>query len=144
LVLEENPNAFEKRIQPGLSSLATAETANVDEYMRPLIEFAKSSVPPSLHHKTSFYLMATAGMRLISRDQQHSILSSVCDAVRQQSHFILSSCEEQVSVISGADEGLYGWIAVNYLMKRLQPGSVQLFIIIYFNHLILLNYFYYF
>lgn len=54
-------------------------------------------------------------MRLLPPAQQAAVLSSACDYM-QTFPFHLSSCADQVRIISGEEEGLYGWIAVNYLM----------------------------
>jgi golgi apyrase len=61
-------------------------------------------------------------MRLLSPDKQSAILTATCDFLRFHSHFKLDGpsskgpCGSSVRTISGEDEGLFGWIAVNYLM----------------------------
>lgn len=87
----------------------------VGEYLRPLIEHAAAVIPTAMHRSTPIYLLATAGMRLLPADQRESVLLSTC-AYLQTYDFLLPDCAENVRVISGEEEGLYGWIAVNYLM----------------------------
>ena len=61
-------------------------------------------------------------MRLLPSDKQSAILTAACDFFRFHSHFKLDTpssrglCGSSVRVITGEDEGLFGWIAVNYLM----------------------------
>jgi golgi apyrase len=61
-------------------------------------------------------------MRLLSPDKQSTILAATCDFFRFHSNFKLDEpssrglCGSSVRVITGEDEGLFGWIAVNYLM----------------------------
>ena len=54
-------------------------------------------------------------MRLLPPEQQTSVLSSACSYIKSFP-FHLPSCSDQIRIISGEEEGLYGWIAVNYLM----------------------------
>ena len=66
--------------------------------------------------------MATAGMRLLSPKQQTAIIEASCSYIRLNSAFRLDGpsdkgpCGFSVRIITGEEEGLYGWIAVNYLM----------------------------
>lgn len=61
-------------------------------------------------------------MRLLPKHQQDTILSASCDFLRLHSHFkldgssLLGPCGSSIRTISGEEEGLFGWIAVNYLM----------------------------
>jgi golgi apyrase len=61
-------------------------------------------------------------MRLLTTEEQDRVLASACDYLRSHSNFRLDSasnqgpCGSSVRIISGEEEGLFGWIAVNYLM----------------------------
>ena len=98
---------------------------NPDEiasYLTPLLAHAQKHVPPSLQPETPFFFLATAGMRLLSPDKQSAILTATCDFFRFHSNFKLDrpsshgQCGSSVRIITGEEEGLFGWIAVNYLM----------------------------
>lgn len=54
-------------------------------------------------------------MRLLGEQQQGQVLSATCTALRTYP-FMLNDCDENVRIITGEEEGLYGWVAVNYLM----------------------------
>ncbi|KAF9022537.1 hypothetical protein BDZ89DRAFT_1070593 [Hymenopellis radicata] len=62
------------------------------------------------------------GMRLLSPEQQAEILLKTC-------HFFMDSpsdagpCGSSVRIITGEEEGLFGWIAVNYLMDGFAGSS---------------------
>lgn len=99
----------------GISTLGGDPDA-VGEYLRPLIEFAASVIPHDQLASTPIYLLATAGMRLLPARQQKNVLSAACSYIREAFPFHLPDCDEQIRIISGEEEGLYGWIAVNYLM----------------------------
>lgn len=108
-----------KRQEPGLSS-QTPET--LQGYFAPLLDHALEHIPPSQHATTPIYILATAGMRLLPDHDREAILDRTCKILKDQYPFQLDSesalgpCGESVRVISGEEEGMWGWVAVNYLM----------------------------
>ena len=60
--------------------------------------------------------MATAGVRLLEKPQQTALLNEICSYARDHSAFSLPDCDLHIQVIPGDTEGLYGWIAANYLL----------------------------
>ena len=68
------------------------------------------------------FLLATAGMRLLTPLQQARVLNAACTYLRAASAFRIEPeskdgpCGASVQIITGEEEGLFGWIAVNYLM----------------------------
>jgi Golgi nucleoside diphosphatase len=81
-----------------------------------LLDFAEEVVPAQEYSRTPIFLMATAGMRLLPKEDQEDILGSACSYIKKNSSFKLDNCGKQIKIISGELEGLYGWTAVNYLM----------------------------
>ncbi|XP_040899851.1 ectonucleoside triphosphate diphosphohydrolase 3 [Toxotes jaculatrix] len=70
-------------------------------------------IPAKKHKTTPLFLGATAGMRLLQeKDEQRSneILASLREYLSS-----LPFSFQNASIISGQEEGLYGWITVNYL-----------------------------
>ncbi|GAA5979570.1 hypothetical protein JCM5350_004941 [Sporobolomyces pararoseus] len=110
----EEGDGWHLKVEPGISTFGD-NPEDVAEYLKPLIEFAASVIPADQLSSTPIYLLATAGMRLLPPSQQAAVLSSACSYM-QSFPFQLPSCSDQVRIISGEEEGLYGWIAVNYLM----------------------------
>jgi Golgi apyrase len=55
-------------------------------------------------------------MRILPPLQRQSVLKEVCDFARSTTQFHLPDCDLHVQVIPGETEGLYGWIAANYLL----------------------------
>ncbi|XP_028984303.2 ectonucleoside triphosphate diphosphohydrolase 3 [Betta splendens] len=71
-------------------------------------------IPAQKHNATPLFLGATAGMRLLhKKDPQRSgdILASLSKYLSA-----LPFAFQNASIITGQEEGLYGWITVNYLM----------------------------
>lgn len=105
----------------GLSSFAD-NPEGVASYLAPLLEHARTHIPPSLQLETPLFLLATAGMRLLSPARQAEVLSATCQFLKFHSHFRIDEpsaagpCGSSVRIITGEEEGLFGWIAVNYLM----------------------------
>ncbi|CAG8449384.1 205_t:CDS:2 [Scutellospora calospora] len=108
---------WQKKVEPGISSFALNPTQVGEKHLKELIDFALEVVPSNEISNTPIYLLATAGMRLLPSQQQTAILQSACDYIMFQNRFkMMEKCSDHVQVISGEKEGLYGWIAVNYLM----------------------------
>lgn len=63
-------------------------------------------------------------MRLLPELQRKTLLSEICSYTRTASDFLLPDCDLHIQVIPGATEGLYGWIAANYLLGGFDaPGE---------------------
>lgn len=73
-------------------------------------------VPEKQVADTPIFLMATAGMRLLPEIQQKALLSEICTYARKTTSFALPDCDLHIQIIPGETEGLYGWIAANYLL----------------------------
>ena len=113
---EGSPDRWQLKIEPGLSSFAN-NPAGVRDYIYHMIEFARKAIPRYAHADTSVHILATAGMRLVPKQQRDKILSHACAALRSSPFKVDgSSCGDQVQVITGEEEGLLGWISINYLM----------------------------
>jgi Golgi apyrase len=88
----------------------------VGEHLEPLLNYAIKHIPEKHHSSTPLFLLATAGMRLLTPNQQTAILSSACAYTRERTPFVLPDCDAHFQVIDGVTEGLYGWISINYLL----------------------------
>ncbi|XP_007528340.2 ectonucleoside triphosphate diphosphohydrolase 3-like [Erinaceus europaeus] len=71
-------------------------------------------IPAHLRDSTQIYLGATAGMRLLRLQNEtaaNKVMASIKNYFNSQPFDFRSA-----QIISGQDEGVYGWITVNYLM----------------------------
>lgn len=70
-------------------------------------------------------------MRLLSPEQQTEVLQSTCHFLKFHSHFRIDDpspagpCGSSVRIITGEEEGLFGWIAVNYLMDGFKGSDEE-------------------
>ncbi|KAL2510151.1 putative apyrase 6 [Forsythia ovata] len=103
------------KVNPGLSSY-TEEPERAGAAVAELVEFAKKNVPREGRGEAEIRLMATAGMRLLKKEDQERILD-VCRRVLRGSGFRFR--DDWATVISGSDEGLYAWVVANYALGTL-------------------------
>nr|CAD1825181.1 unnamed protein product [Ananas comosus var. bracteatus] len=103
------------KVNPGLSAYAE-EPSRAGESLLGLLEFARGMVPRDRWGETEVRLMATAGLRLVEAGVVERILES-CRKVLKASRFRFQ--DQWASVISGTDEGIYGWVAANYALGAL-------------------------
>lgn len=68
-------------------------------------------------------------MRLLTSEQQANVLRETCNFLIRHSNFKIDApsevgpCGSSVRIITGEEEGLYGWIAVNYLVDGFSSSS---------------------
>ena len=102
-------------ITPGLSSCAS-DPSSASQYIEPLLRFAAINIPKEKHRETPLFILATAGMRLLPTQTQTAILDDLRTDIPKNYSFLFPA--NHVEVITGKEEGIYSWIAVNYLMGR--------------------------
>ena len=104
------------KTHPGISTFGDKPERVGPDHLKELIEFADDKVPKHEIGNTPIFLLATAGMRLLPDSQQRAVLDNVCSYFQEHSNFQLPDCDLHVEVIPGETEGLYGWLAANYLL----------------------------
>lgn len=102
-------------ISPGLSSCAS-NTTSASTYIFPLLDFASKHIPVTKHKETPLYVLATAGMRLLDPSIQKAILDNLRTEIPKKFSFLFTP--NNIQVITGKEEGIYSWIALNYLAGR--------------------------
>ncbi|KUI68947.1 Golgi apyrase [Cytospora mali] len=105
-----------KKIKPGVSTFGENPTAVGPDHLKGLIHHALDVIPEDQVEDTPIFLMATAGMRLLPQAQQSALTSEICSYLQETTDFSLPDCDLHIQVIPGETEGLYGWIATNYLL----------------------------
>ncbi|XP_053328487.1 ectonucleoside triphosphate diphosphohydrolase 2 [Spea bombifrons] len=100
---------------PGISSYYQ-DPPEAGKSLEPCLKQAVKDVPASRHSMTPVYLGATAGMRLLNWTNQ-AASDKVLDAVSAT----LKSYPfdfRGAKILSGQDEGVFGWVTANYLMEN--------------------------
>ncbi|TVY39775.1 Golgi apyrase [Lachnellula occidentalis] len=103
------------KTKPGVSTFGDNPT-EVGPYLQDLLDHALSIVPSDQVKDTPIFLMATAGVRLLEPMKQKALLGEICAYAQAHTDFSLPDCDLHIQVIPGETEGLYGWIAANYLL----------------------------
>jgi len=108
-----------KRKEPGIHQM---DEAKIEETMNELINFCKNNISALTFNRknlseVNFYLKSTAGMRSISKEEQNKKLDIIRNTIKKSKLKFLNDI--WVKVIDGSEEGLFGWIDVNYLNKIL-------------------------
>ncbi|KAK5107376.1 hypothetical protein LTR62_001319 [Meristemomyces frigidus] len=107
---------WRKKVHPGISTYGAKPERVGPDHLQELTDFALEHVPAEEVQNTPIFLLATAGMRLLPDDQRAAVLDNVCGYFQKNTQFQLPDCGLHVQVIPGETEGLYGWIAANYLL----------------------------
>jgi Golgi apyrase len=108
---------WNKKISPGISKYRGKKGKDLwKKHLKGLMEHAESIVPVEEQYRTPVFLLATAGMRLLPSKERGDILNNACELLKSKTNFYLPECMSHVSVIDGETEGLYGWVALNYLL----------------------------
>ena len=107
---------WRKKVHPGISTFGEKPELVGPDHLQELASFAEDIVPEDEIKNTPIFLLATAGMRLLPEDQRRAVLENTCNYFQRNTKFQLPDCGLHVQVIPGETEGLYGWIAANYLL----------------------------
>ncbi|NWU93340.1 ENTP8 diphosphohydrolase, partial [Upupa epops] len=101
---------------PGISSYAD-NPAEAGVSLKPCLDEAMKIVPAEQQRETPLYLRATAGMRLL-REQNSTkaeqVLAEVAKAIGEYPVDFRGA-----RILTGNEEGSFGWITVNYLLETL-------------------------
>ncbi|XP_068817344.1 ectonucleoside triphosphate diphosphohydrolase 1 [Capricornis sumatraensis] len=100
---------------PGISSFAK-KLNEINVYLTACMERARKVIPSIQHTETPVYLGATAGMRLLRMENKQmadKILAAVASSISKYPFDF-----QGARIISGQEEGAYGWITVNYLLGK--------------------------
>jgi hypothetical protein len=106
-----------KRVEtePGLDKLFHNATA-IHDVLAPLLDWAGKQIPKYAHGNTQVFLLATAGLRRLPKEQSEWILDAAWLVLKK---FPFICRRSSVKVIEGLEEAYYGWIALNYNAGRL-------------------------
>ncbi|NXS43122.1 ENTP8 diphosphohydrolase, partial [Balaeniceps rex] len=101
---------------PGISSYAD-NPAGAGASLKPCLDKAMKIIPAEQQRETPTYLGATAGMRLL-REQNSTkaeqVFAEVAKAIREYPVDFRGA-----RILTGNEEGSFGWITVNYLLETL-------------------------
>ncbi|XP_078664417.1 ectonucleoside triphosphate diphosphohydrolase 8-like isoform X1 [Branchiostoma floridae x Branchiostoma belcheri] len=103
------------KVRPGISSFVSNPVL-VKPSLILLLYSAAAVVPKELQSSTPVYLKATAGMRLLKPADVDAIFDQINDLFLNSTLNPFKFQRGRAKVISGEEEGVFGWISVNFLM----------------------------
>ena len=109
-----------KQVKPGLSSFAQ-DPVKAGESIQELLDAAKERIPEKYWSQTPITLKATAGLRLLPKDQSEAIIAQV-RTVLEKSGFKPDK-NNLIEIMNPMEEGLYAWFTVNYLLGSFAPNK---------------------
>ena len=115
--------AWTARMSPGISTLTTF--AAVQNHLAPLIDFAVSALTG---HEQDFedipvFFKATGGMRELPLPLRERIMSWVRISLSNPGFSPFYFHADLARIISGEEEAVFSWAAVNFLFGTLLPSS---------------------
>lgn len=119
----QTKDKWTKKVHPGVSTFGETPELVGSDHLKGLIDHALDHVPKDAVQATPIFLLATAGMRLLPDQQRNNVLNSICNYLQTETEFFLPDCGLHIQVIPGETEGLYGWIAANYLLGGFDQAS---------------------
>ncbi|TNN07932.1 Ectonucleoside triphosphate diphosphohydrolase 1 [Schistosoma japonicum] len=113
-----------EKVSPGISDYID-EPIKSYETMEPKLTKLTASLSVKQKKHTPVYLAATAGMRLkLIEDPLGSLdLFSVIRQYLRQSGLQIETPNERIRLLYGGEEGLYGWVSVNYILGNIREGK---------------------
>jgi hypothetical protein len=104
---------WSKKVKPGFATIDSSQNA-IDAYTNDLFAGAPAQQMP-------VYFYATAGMRLVSLVKQKSYYDNLKNWFNQHTDWQLM----EAKTITGNDEAINDWLAVNYHLGTLKSASKQ-------------------
>jgi len=116
------------KVEPGLSSTETHEEVLV-AYFLPIFIEASKYIPEHSYDRTSAYIKGTAGMRLLSDEDQSKLWQAVYHGLSSHPDFKFHVSLNNLGTIDGHMEAYYAVLASNYIEGSIdaelvpQPGT---------------------
>uniref|UniRef100_A0A672U8B7 Ectonucleoside triphosphate diphosphohydrolase 8 n=1 Tax=Strigops habroptila TaxID=2489341 RepID=A0A672U8B7_STRHB len=101
---------------PGISSYAD-DPAGAGASLKPCLDKAMEIIPAEQQRETPTYLGATAGMRLLREQNSTKAQQVFAEVAKAIGEYPVEFRGAQV--LTGNEEGSFGWISVNYLLETL-------------------------
>lgn len=104
-----------------MGNLTSMDPEKIEDKFRPCVTNVTRKLPNSSTFTTPIFLGATAGMRLLREshpDRVEAIMIAARCALEKTGLSV-----KKVEIISGEEEGLFGWITTNFLYSVLQGSN---------------------
>ncbi|KAF6251241.1 nucleoside phosphatase family-domain-containing protein [Scenedesmus sp. NREL 46B-D3] len=103
--------------QPGLDAFLGSPADLASIALEPLLAWARAVVPPGQHAATPLFLLGTGGLRRLEGHARARLMANVRELLAGSGFRFRDSWAR---VVGGSEEGMYGWLALNYEQGLLQ------------------------
>jgi Golgi nucleoside diphosphatase len=100
---------------------AASDASVVRSICDSLIKTAADKLSPTQYSSTDILFYGTAGMRLPPQADQDRVVAAVFYCLRRNAPFIVR--RENIRVIAGYEEGIFGWVSAALLLGSLPSAS---------------------
>ena len=112
--INSTQNAFEKTEDTTFYDIATSESA-IETIMTSLIKnYADLQIPESQRPNVLLLIYATGDVRKLPQEKQDEIVNKVYEYAKTNTTYRVE--KENVRILNGVEEGIFGWISVNQLL----------------------------
>ncbi|NXG14361.1 ENTP8 diphosphohydrolase, partial [Grallaria varia] len=105
---------------PGISSYAN-DPPKAGDSLRECLDKALKGVPAAKHRDVPAYLGATAGMRLLREQNSSAADQLLAEVAKTMQEYPVAF--KGARILTGEEEGAYGWITINYLLDSFTKFS---------------------
>jgi Golgi nucleoside diphosphatase len=130
LSLPTTNSRWTNRLKPGLDSLAFIKDDGdleraMENYLTPLLNFVRSVLSDKADDwdRYPIYLKATGGLRTLPTQDRVRLITMVRKVFNNATFNPFQFQDERARVISGEEEAIYGWTAVNFIKGTLIHDS---------------------
>lgn len=116
-------NRWTDRLAPGISSFAK-NPQDVGQSLSKMVDFARDMLRGKEHqfHSYPIFLKATGGMRQLPTKEREAIINEVRLWMSNKTLCPFYFEKDFARVISGEEEGIYGWVSINFVLGKLLPA----------------------
>lgn len=108
-----------RKVYPGLSSIDVSDKETVMRYVEPLLRFAASHIGPADQPQTLFLFLGTAGMRLLTPQDQRTAYREIVEGVNAMPGLGFRMRLENARTITGTDEAYFAALSVNFMFGHI-------------------------
>lgn len=106
--------------EPGLDQFVSDREGLEATALQPLLAWAQAALPRAAWHRTPLFLFGTAGLRRLPDANQEELLAGAREVLDGS---VFRFRPAWARVIAGADEGVFGWVALNYVQVGAALGD---------------------
>lgn len=103
-----------RKVKPGLSTFAS-NPEEAAEYLMPVLIDAASYIPEEYQSRAPLYIKGTAGMRLLTEEEQKGIWDALYSGLNEHPDFKFKLKRSHLGTIDGHSEAYYAVMSSNYI-----------------------------